>query len=295
LRCLLAVLLLAVMSAAAVAGPAPPGPIRTQKPPDNFRPRVEVICVDDYSVARLGGYPFDRKWHALLVNRLVAAGARCIGFDIYFGAAKSRAGDLAFAQAIRKSGRTWITVNPLTVNDDEPKLPLAVLADAARWRVGAAYVPNDLRFVGGIPLNPIGKRKDIQNMCVGLMADYLRLKRWPYPTDDGEGMVFGGWVLPASHGMFTSDANDSRRLALDGDSHVHTHSYHKVLQPGYDMEPFRGAVVIVGCTAQNIGEEVIFDNWNAPQWTFKYHVEAVGIFTEKMLRHLRKPTVLPAP
>lgn len=294
MRSLIVLLLLAVAGAAPLAAPAG-APIRTQKPPDNFRPRVEVICVDDVSVAKLGGYPFDRKWHALLVDRLVAAGARCIGFDIYFGAAKSRAGDLAFAQAIRRSGRTWITVNPLTVDDDEPRLPLAILADAARWRVGVSYVPNDLRFVGGIPLNPVGKRKDIQNMCVGLMADYLRLKRWPYPTDDGDGMVFGGWVLPASHGMFTSDPTDSRRLALDGDSLVKTHSYVKVLQRGYPMERFRGAIVVVGLTAQNIGEEVIFDNWNAPQWTFKYHVEAVGIFTEKMLRHLRKPTALPGP
>lgn len=246
-------------------------------------------------MARYGPWPFDRKWHAKLVDKLSAAGARSIAFDLYFGAAVSAAGDRLFANAIRRSRRTWLITNPSTIEDDEPRRPLAILATAAGWRIADANVPNDLRFVGGIPLKPFGKSKSIWNLCVGLMADYIHLQRWPYPADDGESFLVGKWALPASGGTFTSDGKDARRMALDGDSWVRLHSYVKVMQPGYPMRQFRNAIVVVGLTAQNLGEQVIFDNWNAPQWTFKYHVEAIGIFTEKMLRHLRPPQRLPAP
>lgn len=292
--CVALLMLWVALTAPALAGPAPSEPVKMKPPPDIFRPRIEVVCIDDFSVAKLGGWPFDRKHHARLVDRLTDAGARTIGFDVYFGTALSTAGDLAFAKAIRRSNRTWLIVNPASVDSDHPRKPLAVLTNAAQWRVGHATVVGG-EWAGGIRITPIGKNQDIWNICTGMMADYLRLKRWPYATDDGEFVVVAGYHLPAPGGTFTSDPSDSRRLALDADSRIRTHSYWKVLQPGYPMQKFKGAIVVVGATAQNVGQQVIFDNWNAPQWTFKYHVEAIAIFTEKMLRHLRKPASLPSP
>jgi hypothetical protein len=101
------------------------------------------------------------------------------------------------------------------------------------------------------------------------------------------GMVFGRWALPANaKGVFAAAPSDPRRLAIDCDSRVHVHSYGRVLG-SYPMGYFRDALVLVGRVAQNHAEQLIFEDFNAPAWTFRSHTEALGILLEKMLRQLR--------
>ncbi|MBM3464608.1 MAG: CHASE2 domain-containing protein [Armatimonadetes bacterium] len=288
----LTLLLLIVLARPALAGPATPGSTRMPTPPSNFRPHVEVICIDDRTERKLGRVPLDRRHHAALVNKLVAAGARVIAFDLYFGSRMSPAGDKAFADAIRRSNRTWLIVEPTSAKKEEPILPLAMFASAARWRIAYGTVAEDLRFVIGISMAPMGKQK-LQHLCVGLLSDYMRLRRWPYPNASGDAWIFNGWELPASDGMFTSDASNTKRLDIDADSWVRQHSYGDVVSPGYDMRKFKNSIVVVGATAQNVGEEYIFNNWHAPRWQTVYHVQAIGILVEKMLRYMEKPERLP--
>lgn len=264
--------------------PTPRGPY--VPPPTRIWPRVDVICIDNASMQHLGRYPFDRALHAKLLDKLVAAGARVVAFDVYFGNPRSPQGDAALASAIARSGRTWLIVDPVTAAEDNPKMPLPLFARAAQWRIGNPSIDQGMHFVGGISMKPFGKSK-MPHLLVGILADYMRLRRWPYQTPDGNHVYVGSYVMPAPGGSFTADNSDTRRLAINADSRLQLHSYWRVLQPDYPMARFKDAIVIIGRTPNpRDGEELIFEDWSIPAWTMKAHVEALGIIMEKMVRYL---------
>ncbi|HWO41170.1 MAG TPA: adenylate/guanylate cyclase domain-containing protein [Candidatus Eisenbacteria bacterium] len=77
------------------------GPIR---PPAD----AVIVSIDRHSAERLGvsGNPahWPRSLHARLVEKLVAAGARVVVFDVYFIESRSPAEDQLFASAVRRAG-----------------------------------------------------------------------------------------------------------------------------------------------------------------------------------------------
>jgi len=66
-------------------------------PPDD----VVVIGIDEASLAALGPWPWPRARHAAAIDRLAAAGARSIGYDVLF--AEPAADDAALDAAIRRA------------------------------------------------------------------------------------------------------------------------------------------------------------------------------------------------
>jgi PAS domain S-box-containing protein len=62
-----------------------------------------VVAVDNASLTSLGVWPWPRDLHAALVDRLLAAGARGVAFDIDFSSASSAASDGALAEALARA------------------------------------------------------------------------------------------------------------------------------------------------------------------------------------------------
>lgn len=97
---------------------------------------IVLVTVDKNSLDELGRWPWSRRIHAELVDRLSAAGAKVIAFDILFSEPDRMdpAGDLALAQAIARSTRVVLpmTAEPL---DDRKQLvetlPITPLTEAA--------------------------------------------------------------------------------------------------------------------------------------------------------------------
>lgn len=84
--------------------------LRGPRPPD---PRVALVVIDDTSVDLYGRWPWPRTRVAEVVDRLAAAGASVIAFDVVFSEPSRRdevvdlgAEDEALAAAIERSGRT---------------------------------------------------------------------------------------------------------------------------------------------------------------------------------------------
>jgi CHASE2 domain-containing sensor protein/signal transduction histidine kinase len=111
-------------------------------------PRADIILVtiDDASIKRTGAWPWPRAVHAKLVERLSAAGARLIVFDVLLLDPTDQAGDAALARAIRDSGRVVLphTFGPRanSQNAIDPVLPLPEFARAAR-ALGHVVVESD--------------------------------------------------------------------------------------------------------------------------------------------------------
>ena len=71
---------------------------------------IVVITIDDSSLRQIGNWPWSRRLDGQMVDRLTAAGAKRIYFDVNFSYASNPADDQAFADAIERSGRVSLFV-----------------------------------------------------------------------------------------------------------------------------------------------------------------------------------------
>lgn len=71
---------------------------------------VAIIAIDERSLSdpRLGRWPWDRTWHARLIDRLMTARPQAIAFDVLFPEASSPQSDAALARAIRQAGCVFL-------------------------------------------------------------------------------------------------------------------------------------------------------------------------------------------
>lgn len=102
-----------------------------------FDPRIVVIAIDDASLIRLGRWPWSRRRHAELIDRLSNMGARVIGIDIIFSEYQQddSLADLELARALKQNRRSVLVVAPIQQTPDSPiaeLLPIPELAVAAR-------------------------------------------------------------------------------------------------------------------------------------------------------------------
>ncbi|MES9971200.1 MAG: EAL domain-containing protein [Candidatus Thiodiazotropha sp.] len=98
--------------------------------------QVLVVAIDDASLNSLGQWPWSRRVHGQILDRLSEMGAKAVAFDILFAeseTADSQA-DKAFSQAIERNGKTVLVVAPSNPGPEMPiseVLPLSILAEAA--------------------------------------------------------------------------------------------------------------------------------------------------------------------
>ncbi len=67
-------------------------------------PRIVLIDIDDQSIRKIGLWPWDRSFHAKMIEILSESGAAVIAYDVLFNQQMERAGDEALVQAVRKAG-----------------------------------------------------------------------------------------------------------------------------------------------------------------------------------------------
>ncbi|EJM20749.1 putative transmembrane sensor domain protein [Pseudomonas sp. GM18] len=72
-------------------------------------PRILIVTIDDYSLQQLGRWPWPRAMHAQLLDRLSAANAKGILFDVIFSEPDSHPGnDQLLAQAACRAGNVFV-------------------------------------------------------------------------------------------------------------------------------------------------------------------------------------------
>ncbi len=99
--------------------------------------RVAVVQIDRRSLERVGPWPWPRRVHARLIDRLAAAGARVIGYDVLFAepSVDDPAGDLALDAAIARAGNVVLPVVAEAPTAGQPPvelLPFGRLPELAR-------------------------------------------------------------------------------------------------------------------------------------------------------------------
>ncbi|MGQ0676243.1 MAG: CHASE2 domain-containing protein [Rhodospirillales bacterium] len=99
--------------------------------------RLVLVEIDEPSLRRLDTWPWPRGYHARLVERLLAAGAETIAFDIDFSSRAAPADDQDFAAALARAGKRAVLpvfkpkLQPGSATLDETR-PLEIFARHAR-------------------------------------------------------------------------------------------------------------------------------------------------------------------
>ena len=111
-------------------------------------PELLLVAIDEPSFQELRlAWPWPRSLHARLIDRLSAAGARLIVFDILFTEPSDPENDAALASAIKRAGNVVLAETIDYTNDSLFSRtirirPLGLFADSARG-IGLAMIKPD--------------------------------------------------------------------------------------------------------------------------------------------------------
>src|SRR4051812_31590534 len=116
---------------------------------------IVLLAIDDKSLHEIGNWPWRRSVDAQLVDRLTAAGARRIAFDVNFSFVSNRQDDQAFAHALAHSGRVLLYARPKAgprsaIGKSDALMPLPAFAKNAKV-ASASYFYNYQNAVWRMP------------------------------------------------------------------------------------------------------------------------------------------------
>jgi adenylate cyclase len=187
-------------------------------PRTNTLPLV-ILAIDEPTFQELKlQWPFPRRLHARLLERLHADGAAAVGFDVVFAEPSTEADDTAFARAIAQSG-------PVVLASTQEAL------DNANASVWTLVTPLDSLLAAGAKAGDISVRPD---------DDYV-VRRQANAEDS----------FSAQLARFAAGAAQPRPTDLieylGPRGTIDTRSYYQALEPGL-LPPgfFKGKVVLVG-------------------------------------------------
>ncbi|MDI3280620.1 MAG: adenylate/guanylate cyclase domain-containing protein [Bacillota bacterium] len=218
------------------------------RPLTGLHPAVAVVAVDDATLARLGSWPLPRRLHAQLIERLRAAGARAIAFDLILSEPNPAdpAGDAALVAAVRRAGNVVFPLySPTKVRPagkvlfqlgPEVYTPFPALRAAAAGLGHILVVPEADGVIRRLPLAVAWEDRVIPALSLALLAAGR-------PPE-----VPGGPSAPA----LSSPELWLNFQARPGRGPVY--SYYRVLAGEIPPEAFRQRFVLVGVTARGAAD-----------------------------------------
>jgi Predicted transmembrane sensor domain len=81
---------------------------------------IIFVSIDDRSLREVERWPWPRRYHAQITEKLTAAGANRIFFDVMFENRSNPADDALFAEALKRSGRVTLPVRSRSGPDTDP-------------------------------------------------------------------------------------------------------------------------------------------------------------------------------
>ena len=189
---------------------------------------VQIVEIDGRSLAAVARWPWPRSVHARVVDRLYAAGARSIAFDVDFSAASTASDDRALAEALERAGGSVI---------------LPTFRQAASGAGG--------RMIDSVPLSMFGRHAFLAAVNVVPDSDGF-VRRVPL------GLETAGTPRPSLPSMtaeMPARIGESFAVdyAIDPDS-IPRHSLIDLIEGRVPASALRVRRIIVGATAIEMGD-----------------------------------------
>ena len=199
--------------------------MRFRAVPSEASGTLAIVEIDARSLERAGSWPWERERYADAIDRLIAAGATLVAFDIDFSASSDTASDGALAQTIsRHPGQVAL----------------------------GAFIQHE-SFAAG-------HRELVQNRPITALTQDALIASVNVPVDhDGEVRRYAyGSAAHASIAATLSGLSKQGEFAIDyGIDHrsIPHLSFDDILQNRFDPALVKGRVVLVGATALELGDE----------------------------------------
>lgn len=153
------------------------------RPLQEINPDIVIIEIGEDSIEKIGRWPFDRTYHALLINVLNEAGAKQIIFDIIFS--EESPSDSYLIDAAKKTQNVYFPYvfrldlkdkGEITANSYEN----TILKELETVSAGSGYinfVPDIDGKIRKIPLYIKFENEYYQHLVLAAVCDYLNIKK----------------------------------------------------------------------------------------------------------------------
>lgn len=223
--------------------------------------RIVVVAIDEKSLSELGRWPWSRRIHAQLIDRLGAAGARGIALDILLSepALYDPEGDALLAQALNKSGKVVLPVFAEAEHVNGPVVELMPIPEFAASAAALGHVD--------MALDADGVARSVF-LRAGLGSPHwpsLALALSQLGLETGSNQELPGLRNPdIAEASPLHWVRDHRVLIpfVDPPDAFQTVSYSDVLNGRVPLAQLRGRWVLVGLTAAGMGNELPMPGWS---------------------------------
>jgi CHASE2 domain-containing sensor protein len=211
---------------------------------------IVIVAIDENSLSKLGRWPWSRRLHAALVDRLKADGARVIGLDLVFAEPDTadQPADAELAAAVQRAGNVVLPVLLESSRVNGQLLETLPLPQLLEQEVALGRVH--------VELDQDGIARSI------FLWEGVGTPVWPHFA---QAVLATAGQLPASFSRtppVTLDAapfalvrQGQRRISYLGPpGHMQTLSYVQVLTGEFPAGMFRDKLVLVGATAAGMGD-----------------------------------------
>ncbi|MCA1925860.1 MAG: CHASE2 and HATPase_c domain-containing protein [Thiobacillus sp.] len=260
----------------------------TQPVPDD----IVLVAIDESSLSQLGRWPWSRRLHAALIDRLAADGAKVIALDIVFAEPDTadQPADALLAEAIARAGNVVLPVLLESSRSNGQLLETLPLPQLLEQAAGLGRVHAELDADG------IARSVFLWE-GVGTAA-------WPH---FGQAVLTVAGIRPpglpaaapagAAAQPFALVRDRQRRVGFLGPpGHVRSVSYAQALTGEFAPGAFRGRIVLVGATAAGMGDllPTPVSGLAAPMPGVEFNANVVAAMRDgRLIRELpRTPTLL---
>ncbi|MGB8275804.1 MAG: EAL domain-containing protein [Alphaproteobacteria bacterium] len=202
-----------------------------------------IVAIDPESLAEYGTWPWPRDYHAEVIEKLLAAGASRIAFDIDFSSVSNPKSDARLARALAVAGDK------------------AVLAAFKQRRQSSAHETGTGTSATLLTLPRPEFRNTAHLGSVNVFPDPDGVVRRAQTSDESGDSLLES--LPAQLGGIDIESN--RSFIIDFGIRPNTIaqvSYADVLAGRYRPEQFANKVVLIGGTAVQLGDHLTVPHWS---------------------------------
>jgi diguanylate cyclase len=223
---------------------------------------ITLVTIDDHALQQIGRWPWPRRYHAELIDKLTAAGAKRIFFDVLFETQSDPIDDNLLAAAIRRSGTVV--------------LPVAGKSG-----------PNGILQPGPPPLDLLSRYAKVGS--IGVDYNYQNaVWRLPYSVNSGGQSVPSYAASLANRlgtGQFIPDYSiDPRSIPTIGAANI--------LSAHFDPRLIKGKDVIVGTNSEVIGDQYYLPGFGKMGGVYIHIIGAETLKTGKPVDFGWLPAVL---
>jgi len=198
---------------------------------------VVIVAIDDASIQKVGRWPWARSVHAELIDKLAAAGASAIGYDVNFSEASVESEDQKLERAIAAAGNVVLPFEVTLRFGQTPPAATDVLMPLPRF-----YKSAPLGF-SNMPTDPDGVLRQVP-LAVSV---------------EGRGVmpIFSSALLKAAGGKPTVSGSELRIRFVGPAGSFETVSAADVLALKVGPDVFKNKIVLVGATAPDLHDELL--------------------------------------